>query len=91
MHFACQILVFNAAIELALNKYSCSMLKRIRELVLIASLTSGWPRQNSSARLFFLVVGVTWIPSQTGQVRRLGWNIDVKDTPCKCLFFNPCR
>lgn len=46
-------LAFNAVIELVLNKYSCSMLKRIRELVGIASLTSGYPRQNSSARLFF--------------------------------------
>lgn len=30
-------LAFNAVIELVLNKYSCSMLKRIRELVRIAS------------------------------------------------------
>lgn len=30
-------LAFNAVIELVLNKYSCSMLKRIRELVSIAS------------------------------------------------------
>lgn len=36
-------LAFNAVIEPVLNKYSCSMLKRIRELVLIASLTSGGP------------------------------------------------
>lgn len=30
-------LAFNAVIELVLNKYSCSMLKRIRELVRIPS------------------------------------------------------
>lgn len=30
-------LAFNAVIELVLNKYSCSMLKRIRELIRIAS------------------------------------------------------
>lgn len=50
-------LAFNAVIELVLNKYSCSMLKRIRELVGIASLTSGYPGRIPLQDFFFFFFG----------------------------------